>query len=72
MQSYEGESIKFIQPINVDEGEKRGNVERWLLEIEETMQKTMRHLSLKSLKDLDTQRNEWLLKWPAQCVLAIN
>jgi len=34
MISAEKEKIKFNKGINVNEGEKKGNVERWLYEIE--------------------------------------
>ena len=34
MISPEKERIKFIKAVDVNEGEKKGNVERWLLEIE--------------------------------------
>lgn len=34
MISAEKEKVKFNKPINVNEGEKKGNVERWLFEIE--------------------------------------
>ena len=34
MISAEKEKIKFITTINVNEGEKKGNVEKWLGEIE--------------------------------------
>ena len=34
MYSVEGEYIQFSKHINVDEGEKKGNVECWLGEIE--------------------------------------
>ena len=33
--SAEGEEIDLNKPIRVDEGEKRGNVEKWLAELEE-------------------------------------
>jgi len=34
MISAEKEKVQFSKGINVNEGEKKGNVERWLLEIE--------------------------------------
>ena len=34
MISAEKEKVKFFKPIDVNDGEKKGNVEKWLLEIE--------------------------------------
>ncbi len=44
MISPEKESVDFVKSIDVNEGEKKGNVERWLLEIEDQMR-----ISLKSV-----------------------
>jgi dynein heavy chain len=35
MVSPEKESVDFIKKINPNEGEKKGNVERWLVDIED-------------------------------------
>ena len=37
MISPEKEVVPFLRSVNVNEGEKKGNVERWLLEIEQVM-----------------------------------
>ena len=42
MVSAEGEVIQFNKPVDVNEGEKKGNVEKWMLEIETIMRKTLR------------------------------
>ena len=34
MISPEKETVQMYRPVNVNEGDKKGNVERWLLEIE--------------------------------------
>lgn len=34
MLSSEKESVKFNKPIDVNEGDRKGNVEKWLLDIE--------------------------------------
>lgn len=34
MISPENEKVQFYKPINVVDGDKKGNVERWLVEIE--------------------------------------
>ena len=70
--SAEGESISLNNPINVNEGEKKGNVERWLSEIEGQMFETMKKMSISSLNDNKTKRTEWVLKWPAQSILLVD
>lgn len=46
-------------------GDKKGNVEKWMLEIETVMRKTLRELCRDSLKDYYiTKRTEWVSKWP--------
>lgn len=42
MISPEGEKVDFAYDVDVTEGEKKGNVERWLFEIEMVMRETMR------------------------------
>lgn len=42
MISAEGEKVDMIQKIDVNEGNKKGNVELWMKEIEEVMTKTLR------------------------------
>lgn len=39
--SEEGEKIVLLKPINVNEGEKKGSVEKWLSELEAMMKSTM-------------------------------
>lgn len=39
--SSEKEHIVLLKSIDVNEGEKKGNVEKWLLEIEKNMIKTL-------------------------------
>ena len=64
MISPEKENVKFIRAINVNEGEKRGNVERWLSEIESVMVETLRRITLESINDTQTPRPDWIRKWP--------
>ena len=51
MLSAEGEDVDFITKIDVNAGDKKGNVEKWMLEIEVIMRKTLRQLCCDSLKD---------------------
>ena len=64
MISPEKERIPFLKPVDVNEGEKKGNVERWLLEIEGMMRDTLKEIMTKSLLD-KKKRVEWVLNWPA-------
>ena len=72
MISSEKEKVKFIRPVNVNEGDKKGNVEKWLLEVESVMQKTLHSICKESIKDTGTPRTQWIRKWPGQIVLAVN
>lgn len=44
MKSHEDEVIKLIRKVDVNQGEKKGNVELWLSELETVMKKTMKNL----------------------------
>ena len=56
----------------MNEGEKKGNVERWLSEIEVQMFETMKKISISCLNDDRISRSDWVLKWPAQSILLID
>ena len=44
MISAEKETVMFIKKIDVNEGDKKGNVEKWMLEIEDQMVKSLTNL----------------------------
>jgi dynein heavy chain len=44
MISAEKETVMFIKKIDVNEGDKKGNVEKWMLEIEDQMVKSLTDL----------------------------
>jgi dynein heavy chain len=71
MISAEKERVDFNKSVDVNEGEKKGNVERWLSEIEAVMIATLKRITKDSLSD-QTERVKWVRKWPAQTVLAVN
>jgi dynein heavy chain len=71
MISGEKEKVKFNKSINVNEGEKKGNVERWLSEIEGVMIDTLRKIMRDSLFD-QQKRTTWVRAWPAQIILGVN
>jgi dynein heavy chain len=60
MISAENETVKFNSSINVNEGEKKGNVEKWLGDIEAMMRSTLKNITKASLVDEGTIRNDWV------------
>lgn len=67
MRSSEGEEVLLEDVISTEKA--RGQVEKWLLELEQSMKKTVRSQLLKSFEDFaETPRQEWVLKWPGQCI----
>lgn len=65
MISAEREKVSFSKGINVNEGDKKGNVEKWLFEIEHVMIDTLKKIMKASHSDVDTKRVVWVRKWPA-------
>jgi len=73
MISVEGEVVEFSQPVNVVEGEKKGNVEIWLNEVQQAMIGCLTELTGKSVQAYaDTQRTQWVLEWPGQVVICVD
>lgn len=60
MISAEMENVKFNSKINVNEGDKKGNVEKWLGEIESMMRNTLKTITKNSMVDEATIRNDWV------------
>ena len=57
----------------MNEGDKKGNVEKWMLEIEKVMRMSLKMLAQQSLADYyNSPRTEWVARWPGQIVLAID
>ena len=71
MFSQENEYVKFVRSIDVNEGEKLGQVEKWLLEIEDVMIQTLRKISIRSNKD-KSKRIDWIRKYPNMIILSEN
>ena len=73
MISAEGEVVQFNRKIDVNEGDKKGNVEKWMLEIEKVMKLSLKMLTQESLFDYyNVARTTWVQKWPGQIVLAVD
>ena len=57
----------------MNSGDRKGNVDKWMLDIETVMRKTLREFARDSLKDYyKTKRTEWVSAWPGQIVLAVD
>ena len=66
--TYENSGDKIINPSDTG-----GNVEVWLLQVENMMCKTMAHWMDMAMKDRAIcSRIEWVTKWQGQVVLAVN
>ncbi|GAB0099121.1 Dynein heavy chain [Sergentomyia squamirostris] len=71
MNSYHGEEIELVEVIAT--AKSRGQVEKWLTELEDVMKKTV----LKSLQNAysdckRTPRDSWILLWPGQAVINVS
>jgi dynein heavy chain len=71
MISAEGEEVDLKKPVDVHAGDKKGNVEKWMLEIEGSMRMTLRQLTSDALHEFyKIKRTTWVKNWPGQIVLA--
>lgn len=73
MVSAEGEEVEFDTKVDVNEGDKKGNVEKWMLEIESVMRKSLRRIMRDSVLDYaKSKRTDWVTSWPGQVTLGVN
>ena len=73
MISAEGEEVKFEKKVDVNEGDKKGNVEKWMLEIESVMRKSLKNITKESMISYTkVDRTKWVTEWPGQTILAVN
>ncbi|XP_015148872.2 dynein axonemal heavy chain 12 isoform X4 [Gallus gallus] len=71
MYSSEGERVEFISTISTSEA--RGAVEKWLIQVEDIMLKSIHNVIAKSrMAYLETERKSWVLEWPGQVVLCVS
>ena len=70
MQSAEGEIVALCDVIST--GAARGQVEKWLVELEADMRKSVRDKVWRAIKGYEQKpRTEWVLEWPGQTVLCV-
>nr|XP_019953955.1 PREDICTED: dynein heavy chain 12, axonemal-like [Paralichthys olivaceus] len=68
MYSSEGERVQLIQ--NISTSQAKGAVEKWLVQVEDMMIKSVRDQVAQSrLAYAATDRNQWVKEWPGQVVL---
>ncbi len=71
MQSSEGEVIKLEGIINTEAA--RGAVEKWLVELEDLMKKSIHKQIEMAIEDyLNRPRNEWVIAWPGQPAICVS
>lgn len=67
----QGEEVELVDVIST--AKARGQVEKWLLELEKDMKKSIHCKIKESFEDYAHQiRHHWVLKWPGQCVQSIS
>jgi len=73
MVSSEGEVVEFLLKTDPDKGANKGNVEKWLLEMQNFMRVTIKDVVIRSMEAYPkVRRDKWVLDWPAQIVLNVS
>eukprot|EP01035_Chromulina_nebulosa_P018662 gene18662-24408_t len=73
MISIEGEVIKMDKIVDPETPNNKGNVEKWLLEIESIQWESIRSLTIASIEEYNqVARKDWILHWPAQVILGVS
>ncbi|CAG11277.1 unnamed protein product, partial [Tetraodon nigroviridis] len=65
---YEGERVQLIN--NISTSEAKGAVEKWLVQVEDMMLRSVRdEVARSTVAYAETERNQWVKEWPGQVVL---
>lgn len=73
MISAEDEVVVMDRVIDPETPGNKGNVEKWLLELESIQWNSLRSLTVTSIEQYKTiPRNSWILNWPAQVILGVS
>ncbi|XP_077275021.1 dynein heavy chain at 36C [Temnothorax americanus] len=71
MRSTEGEEVDILEIISTSIA--RGQVEKWLIELETEMRKSVRHMVHQAIVAYHIKaRTAWVLEWPGQTVLCVD
>lgn len=67
------QTVVLDSSVDPESAANKGNVERWLLELEAMQWQSVRTQVTLSLKEYPTiAREQWVLNWPAQAVLGVS
>ena len=73
MVSAEGEKVHYINEIDVEAGDNKGNVENWLTDVEREMKDCLKKICQDSVTAYaNEKRTNWVLNWPGQIILAVS
>ncbi|GCC21888.1 hypothetical protein chiPu_0000270 [Chiloscyllium punctatum] len=71
MFSSEGERVELIQKISTSEA--RGAVEKWLVQVEDIMLRSIHEVIERSQQDYPVNnRTDWVVSWPGQVVICVS
>ncbi|XP_078466584.1 dynein axonemal heavy chain 12 [Lampetra planeri] len=71
MFSSEGERVELVERVSTSEA--RGAVEKWLLQVEDVMLRSVRDVIVRARTAYaNTERKDWVREWPGQVVICVS